>query len=342
MFLSLSFTVSNKDVRVKEKLYKLRKKITEFIFFGNYFYALCTVALSMEASLQQGVPLNTPAYYILLICGTIVYYTYAYMGALHLFTAFKNSLRLPKTAATTNSYYNRRTFWYTRNYKTINITQFVYALIAFMAAMYLMVKEFHEIFSLHLDEWLMLLLVPLVAFFYYGNDYFPFIKVNLRNSGWLKPFIIGFVWAGAVTIYPVMFYKWQVNQHYEISVISLWLLIKNWMYISVLCIMFDIKDYADDYNKHLKTFVVRVGLRKTIFRILLPLIAIGLLALLGFASDQHFNALRTLINTVPFIALLTVAYAMHRRKAILFYLIVIDGLMLLKGICGILGYLLFS
>ncbi|UAY55119.1 UbiA prenyltransferase family protein [Arachidicoccus terrestris] len=319
----------------------MRKKITEFVFFGNYFYALCTVALSMEASLQQGVPLNTPAYYVLLVAGTIVYYTYAYMGELHLFNAFSKKIGLPRTAATTNSYYNRRTHWYTRNYRTITITQFVYTLIAITAALYLAIKEFHEIFSLHADEWLMLLLVPMVAFFYYGNDYFPFIKINLRNSGWLKPFIIGFVWAGAVTIYPVMFYKWQINQHYEISVMSIWLLIKNWMYISVLCIMFDIKDYADDYNRHLKTFVVRVGLRRTIFSILLPLIAIGLMALWGFASNQHFDGPRTLINTLPFIALLSVAYSMHKRKPILFYLIVIDGLMLLKGICGVIGYLLF-
>ncbi|QEC73350.1 hypothetical protein FSB73_18440 [Arachidicoccus ginsenosidivorans] len=320
----------------------MRKKLTEFIFFGNYFYALCTVALSMEASLQQGVPLNTPAYYLLLITGTIVYYSYAYMGELHLFGIFSSITGKPRTAATTNSYYNRRTHWYTRNYKTITITQFVYTLIAIGAALYLVIKEFHEIFSLHGDEWLMLLLVPLVAFFYYGNDYFPFIKINLRNSGWLKPFIIGFVWAGAVTIYPVMFYKWQINLHYEISVMSVWLLIKNWMYISVLCIMFDIKDYADDYNRHLKTFVVRVGLRKTIFSILLPLIAIGLIALIGFTAGQHFKWGSILINTLPFIALLSVAYSMHKRKPILFYLMVIDGLMLLKGICGIAAALLFG
>jgi hypothetical protein len=35
--------------------------------------------------------------------------------------------------------------------------------------------------------------------------------------------------------------------------------------------MFDIKDYAADHNHQLKTFVVRYGLRKTIFYILIPL-----------------------------------------------------------------------
>ena len=69
------------------------------MFFGNYFYALCTVALSMEASLQQGVPLNTPAYYLLLVTGTIVYYTYAYMGELHLFNVFGKKKRSPQNGS---------------------------------------------------------------------------------------------------------------------------------------------------------------------------------------------------------------------------------------------------
>jgi hypothetical protein len=33
---------------------------------------------------------------------------------------------------------------------------------------------------------------------------------------------------------------------------------------------------------------------------------------------------------------------MHRRRPILFYLIIIDGLMLVKGIAGIIGAVLFS
>lgn len=321
-----------------QNLLFLKRNIIEFIFFGNYFYALCTVALSVEASMQQGIPLNTPAYYLLLVSGTIVYYSYAYLGQINLSGAI-SKLGKPKTAANTNPYYNRRTQWYIRNYLTITITQIFFTAVMIGAALYLCIIEFHEIFSLHWDEWAALLFVPFVALLYYGNDYFPFIRINLRKSGWLKPFIIGFVWAGAVTIYPVMFYKWQINEHYQITVESVWLFIKNWMFISVLCIMFDIKDYADDYNRHLKTFVVRVGLRKTIFSILLPLTAIGLISLWIFAALMHFDLPRTLFNTIPFICLLWVAYSMHRRKPILYYLIVIDGLMLLKALCGVVAAL---
>lgn len=114
------------------------------------------------------------------------------------------------------------------------------------------------------------------------------------------------------------------------------------MYISVLAIMFDIKDYADDANRHLKTFVVQTGLRKTIFLIVLPLTTIGLIAFSIFAFKSSFTLPHYFINLVPFLLLLWVAYSMHRRKPILYYLIIIDGLMLVKGICGILGVLIFK
>jgi 4-hydroxybenzoate polyprenyltransferase len=104
--------------------------------------------------------------------------------------------------------------------------------------------------------------------------------------------------------------------------------------------MFDIKDYAADHNKQLKTFVVQVGLRKTIFTILIPLTLIGLASFIVFAIATHFPLQRILINIIPFIALIVVAYSLHERKKILYYLAVIDGLMLVKAACGIAGVLL--
>jgi 4-hydroxybenzoate polyprenyltransferase len=109
------------------------------------------------------------------------------------------------------------------------------------------------------------------------------------------------------------------------------------MFITLLCIMFDIKDYAADHNEQLKTFVVEYGLRRTIFYILIPLAAIGLGTFVLYAAIRHFPLLRILVNTIPFILLIIVAYSMHRRKNILYYLAIIDGLMLVKALCGIAG-----
>jgi len=116
-----------------------------------------------------------------------------------------------------------------------------------------------------------------------------------------------------------------------------WLFIKTFMFCTVNAIMFDIKDYAEDANRMLKTFVVRFGLRNTIFQILIPLLLIGVLSMLVFAHYRHFGIVPLLINILPFALSLVVAYSMHKRQNILYYLIVIDGLLLVKAICGIVA-----
>ena len=112
------------------------------------------------------------------------------------------------------------------------------------------------------------------------------------------------------------------------------------MYVLILAILFDIKDYASDYNKEIKTFVVKYGLRSTIFYILLPLSIVGFGLFISVAILNNFSAIRILLNSIPFLALLFVIYSMKKRRSILYYLIIIDGLLLLKGICGSIGMLL--
>ena len=157
----------------------------------------------------------------------------------------------------------------------------------------------------------------------------------------MKPFVIGFVWGGTVTIYPLLFHAIENNETYGITLFGFLLFVKNFMFITVLCIMFDIKDFAYDYNQQLKTFVVRVGLRKTIYYIMIPLCIIGLGTFLVFTISHHFRVIRIVINTIPFILLITVAWSMYRRKSILYYLAIIDGLMLVKALCGIISFTFF-
>ena len=98
--------------------------------------------------------------------------------------------------------------------------------------------------------------------------------------------------------------------------------------------MFDIKDYAADSNQKLNTFVVRAGLRKTIFFIILPLCLIGLTAFIIFAISKNFHLVKITLNVIPFVLMMVAGYSLRERKSLMYYLIYIDGLMLLKGICG--------
>ena len=293
------------------------------IFFGNYFYGLCAITLSIEAALQQNIPLNTVGYYIAIFAATTLYYTKAYMSI------------------TTADISNNRSVWYVANKKSMVVSQIVLTIIFLVSGCLLFHTILPNILYITPLEWLLIFSIPIVSAGYYGINLPTITHKNLRSLGWLKPFIIGFVWAGMVTIYPVIYYHITTNTLYQITVFGCLLFIKNFMFVTVLCIMFDIKDYAADHNQQLKTFVVSVGLRKTIFLIIIPLSCIGLITFELYAILHHFSVLRTVINTIPFILLLVVAYSLHRRKSILYYLAVIDGLLLVKSICGIIAMCYF-
>lgn len=295
------------------------KNLGVAIFFGNYFYGICTVALCIEASLQQHYPLNGIEWYIFIFAASMLYYTYAYSGE--------------ASANTTNE----RTLWYIHNHRAVQVTKAVFYIITAATAFYITYSYWAAIIAIPVWQWLLIASVPAVALLYYGPPFKGFEAYNLRRTGWLKPFIIGFVWAGTTTIYPLIFNQVETGHPYVFTYIGLLLFIKNLMYISVLGIMFDIKDYAADHNRQLKTFVVRSGLRKTLFYIILPLSVVGFLSFVAFATYNHFPLVRVLLNSIPFILLLIVGYSMHRRRSIMYYLIIIDGLMLVKAICGILA-----
>ncbi len=167
------------------------------------------------------------------------------------------------------------------------------------------------------------------------------VSIICAISAGLKPFVIGFIWAGLVTVYPVLFHQAVKGLDYIPTAIGSLLFLKNFMFVTVLCIMFDIKDYAMDYNQQIKTFVVNNGLRKTIFYIIIPLCIIGLGVFLAYGTTHQFSLMKILLNTIPFVLLIIVAYSMHSRRSILYYLGVIDGLMLVKAVCGSIAMIYF-
>src|SRR5690349_2111714 len=114
------------------------------------------------------------------------------------------------------------------------------------------------------------------------------------------------------------------------------------MFVSVLCIMFDVKDYAADYLTRVKTFVVRIGLRKTVFYILLPLCTTGLISFVWYASAHQFPVGKIVLNLLPFLALIMVSISFRHRRSLMYYLVVVDGLMLVKALCGTAAMLYFS
>ncbi|MEI9933415.1 MAG: hypothetical protein WDM71_00850 [Ferruginibacter sp.] len=201
----------------------------------------------------------------------------------------------------------------------------------------LLANDYKNLLQIPLQYWLIIITMMLSAILYYGLLPHSFLKLNLRNTGWIKAFVIGFVWACSVSLLPIIVLQLEHGYHYINIILVIWLFIKNWMFCTVNAIMFDLKDYEDDSNHQLKTFVVRFGLHKTIFFILMPLTLIGVFFMLAFAHYRHFTFLPILFNLIPFLFLLIVTWSMQRQKKILYYLVVIDGLIFIKAICGIIA-----
>lgn len=295
-------------------------RFVSFVFFANYFVGLLAVALSVETVFQLNLPLNSWLYYILLFSATVFYYTIAYSG--------------PVTDKISD---NPRTEWYRLHATFIRRTQIVFLFICVATVLWFLVNYFSKILELPVYFWLLASTVPVAAILYYGLLPQSFIAFNLRRTGWFKAFVIGFVWAGCVNLFPLVMIKIEKDISISEPVLMLWLFAKNWMFCTANAIMFDIKDYEDDANMQLKTFAVRFGLRKTIFYVLVPLMLAGMLSFLIFAIYRDFTFVTILFNLIPFACMLLVAFSLQKPKRILYYLIVIDGLLLVKAVCGIAG-----
>jgi 4-hydroxybenzoate polyprenyltransferase len=302
----------------------LNTSIFKSIFFGNFFYGLCAVALAIESSLQQKIPLNTFSFYLLLLTATLLYYNLA-------FSKIDENSREE----------NPRVNWHQKHYRILRIMQVLYLLFFIYLAFEPLRLLILKLPYLSRIEFVLLLLFPFASVLYYGINTSYFKTGNLRKIGWLKPFIIGFTWAGVVGLLPQLFYQLSQNTPYQLNTVAILLFLKNFMFISVLSIMFDIKDYARDYNFELKTFVVKFGLRKTIFFILIPLLLLGWLTFVVYGFLHGFSWMRIFLNTLPFLFCIAVALELKKRKSIYFYLIIIDGLMLVKALCGSIAVLYF-
>jgi 4-hydroxybenzoate polyprenyltransferase len=302
----------------------LNSAIIKSIFFSNVFYGACVVALAIESSLQQRVPLNSFAFYLLLFFATLLYYNLAFS-------------RIDKNSKEENP----RLTWYQKHYNILRVMQVLYLLLFIYLAGEPLQVLMQKLPLLSPLEYSLLLLFPFASLLYYGINTSYFKTGNLRKIGWLKPFIIGFTWAGVVGVLPQLFCQLSQNTPYHLNTVAILLFLKNFMFISVLSIMFDIKDYARDYNFELKTFVVKFGLRKTIFFILIPLLLLGWLSFVIYGFLNGFSWMRIVLNTLPFLLCIAVALELKRRKSIYFYLIIIDGLMLVKALCGSIAVLYF-
>lgn len=271
-------------------------------------------SLVIEASLKLQTQL--PPLYLLVFCSFAT--QFFYNGAYLLQNKNDNPL-------------NARAKWYRLNKAYLNIYQVIVFLLLSIIGSY-------SLFQIQrlpdLSEGILLVSLLVLSIAYYG------ITVNnqrfsLRGLGWTKPFVIALSWTGMVVWFPTIFFRLNhANEAFD-PVALLLVSSNNFIVITVLAIVFDVKDYADDKNEDIKTFVVRFGLNTTITTLLLPLTLLGLAVTLAISRFFDYPLLAVVCQLLPYLLMGLLIYSLKKKRSIYFYLLLVDGVIIMKGISGI-------
>ncbi|MDQ6815091.1 MAG: hypothetical protein M3040_15250 [Bacteroidota bacterium] len=293
-------------------------------FYGNIYLGICAVALCIESNLLNHISLNIFPFYLLIFFCTIIYYTMIYVRSVKA----KN--------------FNERTIWYRNNLSSIKRTLTVTIGISAFLFLLFIVKNLPAFFKLSPLKVFLIVAFPMIAAWYTFAPKFFNIK-KIRQTGWIKPFIVGLTWAGWVTVYPVLLWPVQRRLDYEPHIFTLLLLwLQDFLFFSINAIIFDVKDYYTDFYHNLRTYPVIFGVKNTIRFIVLPLTLINLVTFFIFQSQQHFTFLQSFIQLIPYLLLVIVVLKYKQGRPVLYYLAAVDGLVFLKAFCGITSILLIK
>lgn len=282
------------------------------LFYNHLFYGLCAVALILETSVQLHLQVTDPYFYLTAFGSTVLFYQYPRWSSKQGPNAFHGVL----TALT------------------------------LLGVFTLILRYFEALKTVPLSWWIIFSAVPLLGALYYRGPLWK-NRFALRSVGWLKPLVIGLVWTGLVFVYPILFSGIQsleqrtTEAHFlgvigsDQYVFATLLFLKSVLFITLLAILFDAKDMMTDSIHGVQTFMVRMGLRQTLFYLVLPLSLLGLLIFLSYNVLQDMSAWRMLMVSLPFILLIPAIFSLRRERPLWYYLVVIDGLMLVKALCGI-------
>lgn len=144
--------------------------------------------------------------------------------------------------------------------------------------------------------------------------------LHLRRYGYLKPLVISSIWMLSCTAVPLI-----ENQLFSGTVLWLWL--SQFCFLSVLSILFDVKDTTDDFLNGIATYANTIGMRGT--RVVCCVLAIGSLAAFWKFSGvgQAFCA-QALLTTLTLVTIFTT----HEKRHRYYFYLWVDGLLLWQAL----------
>lgn len=186
---------------------------------------------------------------------------------------------------------------------------------------------------LNIESQLILAGLFLIALFYAIPFYaFKGKKVRIRDFGILKPFILGITWATVTVVLPYF------NSEQIISPLDLLLIFsERFLFISALCIPFDIRDLKFDKKSMLHSSLPnRIGIHKSIVLAKYLFLAFSALSIFhySFLQNQHFFSVASLISAGSILYLLR---GDIRDKKEYFYTFYLDGGIIVQSLLIYLG-----
>ena len=276
----------------------LVKKTIDFILFGSLFIASCAVGLCIETNLLLHLPLNAYSFYGFVFGATLVQYN------LHYLVKVKGGERSLRMA------------W------SVNNRPVLIALTAI--GMILIIISF---FSFHLHHLIFLVMLGVISFLY-SFPFLPFSqKKRIKDYGLMKITTLALLWTLVTVWFPVD------QMHFNTGSFLL-IFVRRFIFMFILCLLFDIRDTEIDRIENIRTLPVMLGIRKTYL-----LCYILLLVFVAFTVLQFFK----FPETTPLLVMLfsamatffTIRYTRNNNSDYV-HLAVVDGMMLLQSLLVII------
>jgi 4-hydroxybenzoate polyprenyltransferase len=184
------------------------------------------------------------------------------------------------------------------------------------------------LFSFQLHHFIFLLLLGAITLFY-SLPVLPFTnKKRLKDFGVLKIFTLTLLWTLVTVWFPI-------SQAYYTDVSFLLIFLRRFIFIFVLCLVFDIRDTAIDSKENRRTIPVISGIKKAYVICYVLLVVFVLLSLVQYVKTPDNVQLNAMVISAA-ATFIMIEYT-KRNKSDIAYLAGIDGMMLLQALLIIIG-----
>lgn len=180
-----------------------------------------------------------------------------------------------------------------------------------------------SLFSFRLHHFLILFCLGGISFLY-SFPFLPFRKRRrIKDYGFLKIVTLAFLWTVVTVWFPV------ANGHYDTGLFT-FIFIKRFVFMFVLCLLFDIRDIEIDGEEKIKTLSVILGKRKSYLLSYFLLFIFVIICVTQFIYLPQWYFLAPMI--ISAVATLITIVLTKKNNSDYIYLAGIDGMMLLQAI----------